>query len=371
MMKLKYTCFLLFAGMMSACESDPTPTPTPETPLVEVEGGFDFSLFSIPDQLCTPRPSVEALNVYRFLKENFGKKLISGAMANVNWNFEESAWIFEQTGKYPVINCLDYIHHIYSPADWIDYEKISEAEFWWKKNGLIAGMWHWNVPSNDGEDFAFYYGSAPRETSFPPSAIANPDSEEYRLLLSDLDQVAGYLKLLRDKNIPVLWRPLHEAAGNTNSYAGGKAWFWWGGEGPEPYIALWRAMYERFVNYHGLNNLIWIWTSDGNDPEWYPGDRYVDIVSCDLYVEKDPHNAQSGTFDKLAALTGWKKIIALSECGGIPDPDFCFAEGAMWSWYMPWYNDYTRLDQYNGATYFKKLMNSPHVITRDQMPNLK
>ena len=32
-----------------------------------------------------------------------------------------------------------------------------------------------------------------------------------RDLLKDIDNIAGYLKLLQDKNIPVIWRPLHEA----------------------------------------------------------------------------------------------------------------------------------------------------------------
>lgn len=37
----------------------------------------------------------------------------------------------------------------------------------------------------------------------------------------------------------------------------------------------------------GLDNLIWVWTSCGNDNDWYPGDAYVDIVARDLYGEDD------------------------------------------------------------------------------------
>ena len=94
-------------------------------------------------------------------------------------------------------------------------------------------------------------------------------------------------------------------------------------------------------------------------------------IACDIYVEKEQHASQLEKFKKLTALTQGKKIVALSECGGIPDPDECYKDGAMWSWFMPWYNEHTRDDKYNGEAYFKKLMSNKHVITRDQMPNLK
>lgn len=67
-----------------------------------------------------------------------------------------------------------------------------------------------------------------------------------------------------------------EAAGNTYDFAGGGAWFWWGAQGAEVYKQLWRFMYDRLVNYHKLNNLIWVWTSQVGDDIWYPGDDVVD-----------------------------------------------------------------------------------------------
>ncbi|MBP3218854.1 MAG: hypothetical protein J6M37_00050 [Prevotella sp.] len=32
-------------------------------------------------------------------------------------------------------------------------------------------------------------------------------------MIKGIDQIAGYLKLLKNKNVPVLWRPLHETGG--------------------------------------------------------------------------------------------------------------------------------------------------------------
>ena len=195
-----------------------------------------------------------------FFSQTYGKKTISGTMADVAWNIDEANWVFEQTGKYPALNCFDFIHHVYSPAGWIDYSNISVVESWWNANGLVSIMWHWCVPKDmktNTSEFAFYS----KDTNFDVSKISDADSPEYKLMVKDIDIIAGYLKLLQNKNIPVIWRPLHEAAGNTNSYPNGTAWFWWGMKGPEPCKALWKLMFERLNNHHGLNNLIWVWTS--------------------------------------------------------------------------------------------------------------
>ena len=61
------------------------------------------------------------------------------------------------------------------------------------------------------------------------------------------------------------------------------------------------------------------------------------------------------------------KLTAVSECGNIPDPDKCFAAGQSWSWFMAW-----NLDQqdykYNTDAYWKQLMNSLRIFTRESMP---
>ena len=323
--------------------------------------------------LITPNPSKEAQHLFQFLKDTWGKKTISGAMADVSWNVDEAQWVYSQTGKYPALNCFDFVHHHYSPASWIDYSNISDAEKWWRNNGIVAAMWHWNVPANSGKngEYSFYYGEKPEQTLFDVRKIYDENSAEYKLMIKDIDIISGYLKLLKNKNIPVLWRPLHEAAGNTNNYPGGRGWFWWGGNGSEACIELWKIMFDRMVNYHGLNNLIWIWTVQGNDPDWYPGDEYVDIVGADIYPENDVHSSQIVRFNKVKEIVNNKKMVALTECGGIPDPDLMFEKGDTWLWFMPWYREHTRDDKHNGAQFWRTVMNNPYVITRDQMPDLK
>jgi len=117
--------------------------------------------------------------------------------------------------------------------------------------------------------------------------------------------------------------------------------------------------------------LIWVWTSEGNDPDWYPGDEYVDIVGRDLYPKTNIHDSQLTEFNKVKTIVSNRKMIALSECGGIPDPNLMFEEGDTWLWFMPWYGSYTRDDSQNGAKYWQYVMNNSYVITRDQLPDLK
>ncbi|HQB27555.1 MAG TPA: glycosyl hydrolase [Paludibacter sp.] len=325
-----------------------------------------FTTYTPPIRKFSPQTQ----KVMDFLTQTYGKKTISGTMANVNWNTEEADWVYALTGKYPALNCFDYVHHIYSPSDWIDYSNTSVVENWWNANGLVSIMWHWNVPANTAGQYAFYLGSENNQTLFDVSKISDINSDEYKIMLKDIDIIADYLKLLKDKNIPVIWRPLHEAAGNTNSYTGGKAWFWWGGKGAVPFKILWKFMFDRLTNYHKLDNLIWVWTSEGNDPDWYPGDAYVDIVGRDLYPESNVHASQLYEFNKVKAIVDNHKMIALSECGGIPDPNLMFEKGDTWLWFMPWYGDFTRKDTQNGI-YWNTVMSNSNVITRDQMPSLK
>jgi mannan endo-1,4-beta-mannosidase len=332
----------------------------PTGAFISTEIRLTFTTYTPPARTFSP----EAQNVMNFLKQTYGIKTISGTMANVNWNTDEADWVYAQTGKYPALNCFDFIHHIFSPSNWIDYSNTSVVENWWKAGGLVAAMWHWNVPANSGisDQYAFYYGSKSDQTLFDVSKISDENSEEYRLMIKDIDTISGYLNILKSKGIPVIWRPLHEAAGG---------WFWWGAKGVAPFKSLWKLMFERMTHYHHLDNLIWVWTSEGNDPDWYPGDEYVDIVGRDLYPTTNVHDSQLTEFNKVKAIISNRKMIALTECGGIPDPDLMFEKGDTWLWFMPWYGSHTRDDSHNGAAYWRTVMNNSHVITRDQMPDLK
>ena len=315
--------------------------------------------FTIAPALVTPSPSAQAVKLYNFLKENFGTKTISATMANYSTNIDEAVWVNSQTGKWPAMVGFDFIDHTNANQSYIKYSApITLGQDWWNNNGLVTLMWHWRDPLN--KSGAFYT----KDTNFDVSKISDKSSNEYKAMIADIDAIAVYLKQFQAANIPVIWRPLHEASGK---------WFWWGAKGATPCKELWITMFDRLVNYHKIDNLIWVWTSDADDSasSWYPGDNYVDIIGMDIYAGENQHTSQYIAFNKVRKFSNGKKIIALSECGSVPDPAVMKEYGDMWSWFMPWNGDFTRADKYNGATWWNKYFSYDYVITRDKMPSLK
>lgn len=351
---------------------------------------YEAAPFNISSNLVTQNASENTRKMYSFLKENFCKKIISGVMTDrtmendgVNTPFKvetqiEVAWIRDASNKIPALLGLDFMHGtgLNSDNSWHnDYTKatISLAEDIFKKGGFPAYCWHWKDPSKSVETF---YTESSGNTPYTDFSLINAftdetcesfniESSEYKAIVSDIDIVAGYLKILADKDIPVLWRPVHEASGK---------WFWWGSSGAKACKALFIFMFDRFTNHHGLNNLIWVWTTDeaSDALEWYPGDQYVDIIGRDYYYypREANHGSLVASFEKVKEIYDGKKIIALSENGSIPHPDSLVGDGAGWSYFMPWYGDYT-MDGWahdNTADDWNSIMNHDYVITLDEMP---
>jgi len=323
--------------------------------------GTTLTPFNIVAGLVTPNPTKEAVNLYNFLKASFGTKVLSGTTSNNSNSNDEATWVYQQTGKWPALACFDFINHPWVNQNWIDYAApLRNGKEYWGNNGIVNLMWHWRDPLSVNKSGAFYTA----DTNFDVSKVTDPTSAEYKAMIADIDLISTYLQQFKDANIPVIWRPLHESSGG---------WFWWGAKGAAPCKALWKLMYDRMVNVHGLNNLIWVWTTDvaGDALDWYPGDNYVDIVGMDIYPGDNQHGSQYFSFNKVKDLFGGRKLITLSECGSAPDPALMKENGDMWSWFMPWCGDYTRLDKNNGASWWNKYFTYDFVVTRDKMPSLK
>lgn len=334
--------------------ASPTPQPSPGPNTTPQPARFNINA-----NLVTPNATKEAVALYQFLKDNYGKKILSGVMT-LN-SFDETNWLKTNTGKEPAIVGLDFMH-CNRNYNWYDNDQpIKDAKTYWDKNGIPVFVWHWRDPSRATEEFYTRNASKPNGTTFDVTKINDTASAEYKAMIGDIDFVAAQLKKLQGQNIPVIWRPLHEAAGG---------WFWWGAKGAAPCKKLYQVMFNRMVNYHGLKNLIWVWTREPNDDAWYPGDEYVDMIGRDIYKQGD-HSSQIIEFNSLNALYGTKKMITLSECGSIPDVDNLITDNAAWSWFMPWYGDYTRSSTNNSLDLWKKMFASSYVITLDEMPSLK
>lgn len=325
----------------------PPPNPTPDTPTER---------FNINPTLVTANPTKEANALYQFFRNNYGKKIISGVSST-----EEVNWLKTNTGKEPAIVGLDFLH-CFRGYNWYNNNTpVNDAKTWWDRNGIPVFLWHWRDPSRATESFYTKSSGNPDGTTFDVSKINDPASPEYKAMLNDIDSVSGLLQKLQLQNVPIIWRPLHEAAGG---------WFWWGAKGAQPLKKLYQVMYDRMVNYHGLKNLIWVWTREPNDEAWYPGDAYVDIVGRDMYKKGD-HSSQINEFDALNVLYNKKKMIAYTECGSMPDVANLISDKAAWMWFMTWNGDYTRNAEHNSLDLWKKMFASEYVITLDEMPSLK
>lgn len=199
--------------------------------------------------LVNSQATTEAQQLYARLRSVYGKQALSGVVADIDWNIREAENVHQWTGKWPVINVFDFINIHASkdvnPSGWLDYSDMTHVNQWHQLGGIVGAMWHWQVKANNGTNLTCSPGEKPGETSFDPSKVYETGTAENKQAIYDIDQVASYLKRMQQQGIPVIWRPLHEAAGNMYEYEGGKAWFWWGAKGPEAYKKLWRWMYEN------------------------------------------------------------------------------------------------------------------------------
>jgi mannan endo-1,4-beta-mannosidase len=207
----------------------------------------------------------------------------------------------------------------------------------------------------DGKNKSFYT----ENTTFDLERALIDGTEENIYMLKDLDIIAEHLKKFRDNNIPILWRPLHEASGG---------WFWWGSKGSEAYVKLYKLMYDRYVNYHKLNNLIWVWNSPSR--EWYPGDNVVDINSNDYYAPLGNHGPITIEFLNTVAIPRAIKPIALSENGPIPNPNMLKETETPWLWFMTW-NNFPKELEWNKKEELVQFYNDSYVINLEDISKLR
>ncbi|MBV9850533.1 MAG: mannan endo-1,4-beta-mannosidase, partial [Armatimonadetes bacterium] len=88
---------------------------------------------------------------------------------------------------------------------------------------------------------------------------------------------------------------------------------------------------------HHLHNLIWVDCS-GMNPDWYPGDAYVDVVGIDQYPS-DVGDPLSSTWETLLRQYDGRKLLALTEFGGVPDVEKMRRFGVRWAYFVSWSGD--------------------------------
>jgi len=310
----------------------------------------------IDPTLINPKAIPAAKKLYDFLRSNYGKRILSGqvgAAGKAGDEGEEFKRIQKATGKLPAVWNMDFIFES-NDCTWRpeNPDIIEMALDWWKKyegKGIMSAQWHWNIAGKTG-DFAFYK----KDTTFDLEQAVTEGTWENEKIIKDIDRVAGLIKKLQEVNMPLLWRPLHENNGD---------WFWWGNN-PKATAKLWKILYERMVNHHGLNNLIWLW--NGNNDADTPID-YIDIVGVDIYA--NDHGPQTTTFNTHFDFYKGKKMVVLSENGRIPDIQQCVDQGAWWGYFQTWNNEFILQDSYHTDAELKEYFNHEAVMNMDELPS--
>ena len=299
-----------------------------------------------------PQASAEARGLLTRLDDAYGKTTMVGVYKD-----RDAQYVMDETGARPGIMGGDLL--AYSPqevAHGTHPERDAEVErlIARAKEGYVVTLsWHWCSPSGlmDTKEEPWFRGFYTEATRFDiAKALADPSSADYALLLSDIDTIAVQLRKLQDANVPVLWRPLHEAEGG---------WFWWGAKGPQPFVQLWQLLYDRLTKTDGIHNLLWVYTS-GGDPAWYPGDAYVDVVGIDAYP-KDLRDPEGQLWETLRKQIGDRKVLTISEFGGVPDIPRMQRMGEFWSYAVSWSDQ--EGPKKNSPEELKRILASPGVLT--------
>lgn len=305
-----------------------------------------FAFFAMLSDRKTPaltneNASDEAKAVFDYIISLDGNGVLSGQQEST-WMGScdyEIDYIYEKTGKLPVIKGFDYMND--------DFEGVNERAIqWWKKGGLVTICWHC------GCDFSGEWNDCMEDEVADWDKMLTEGTEEYIKMIEGMDKAANALIELKQENIPVLWRPFHEFDGT---------WFWWSKGGAEYFTKMWKIMYERYTEYWQLDNLIWVlgFSDQGEKSRsWYPGDEYCDVIGADTYQT----DIYGKLYRKMKSITMSSGPLCLHECGDIPSEKELGKYP--WCWFMAWHTEY--LTDRNTDEELYEIYNSSLVVTLDE-----
>jgi len=278
-----------------------------------------------------PHASPEARALLHYLYSMSGKYTLTGQHNYPNVGARWTDRALDLTGKLPAVFGQDFGFSGGEDKDSIlgRPDMIAEAIRQYRNGAVVTLTWHALRPVDD-EPVTFRDSVQGHLTDFEWRELLTPGTTLNRRWCAQVDVIAGYLKQLQAAHVPVLWRPYHEVNGG---------WFWWGGrKGKDGSAALYRQLFDRFVNYHHLDNLIWVWNanapgSGGGGPgpyaDYFPGIDVADVASVDIYGE-----FQQSFYDDLLKLAAGKPV-ALGEVGSIPSPEV-LGKQPKYAWFMSW-----------------------------------
>ena len=287
--------------------------------------------FKKPVKLCTPNSSEAAADLYDNLGSVFGSRVLTAQQCAFGSD-SEIQLIYSITAREPLVRVSEANGFIDTP-DFTNRE-LSIAQSRHERGGITAYTWR---PSLGVVPLRFSFKNAVKDADRAGAAILDLDyiaelveskelMSECLTLLTDIDKIADVFAMFARSEVPVLFEPFPAAGSRLDRW----------GNSASDFIELWKLTYERLTDYHGLDNLIWVWS--GGDERYYPGNEYVDIIGeyayanavnsagseavrlglTELYTSS---GAQSVTHGKPAVISG-----SIS----VPSPDVLARDNAGW-----------------------------------------
>lgn len=322
--------------------------------------------------LVTPNPTEETKKLWNYLKGIPAQDKIIAGVWNHSMGYEE---VHAYSGKHAALLGNDL-------WCWHDYETqyckneqqrlINQSIAHAEAGGIVQINWHWGNPfATNFTSQNAWLSHAPGLTATQWNNIFIPGTSEYQTFVDDLDRhvddVLEKIVYSNGKRIPILFRPFHEIDGG---------WFWWTHPtNPQKTVDLWNFLFDRLINHHQLDNLIWVWSNsevsphltDGKDvhrpniksEDFYPGHAKVDMMAADIYHVQyqttgkkkfwdHSYYSYKDFYDVLNDIAP-NKPKAIGECDALPNPykiENGYADFDLpWVYALAWW---TPVDGYHG-----------------------
>ncbi|GAA6530245.1 MAG: glycoside hydrolase family 26 protein [Prevotella sp.] len=253
-------------------------------------------------------------------------------MYGTTWKWEYGRSDVKETcGDYPALMGFELGHLELDSTrnlDGVPFDQIrQQALAQYNRGGVVEISWHSTNPVT-------------MQSAWDPSGRAVsqilPGGKDNPRFMSWLSRVGKFLLSIRTadgKLVPLIFRPWHEMSGG---------WFWWGKNSctPDEYQQLYRLT-VRTLRGMGLDNLVFCYSPGGTDHEteenfmqYYPGDRYVDMMGADLYGNDSKETYIRQVREEYTVISrvaaAHHKLMCFAETGSRNTPDPQWFTTGLW-----------------------------------------
>ncbi len=287
----------------------------------------------------TPNATPQTRRVLCYLHSIYGSHILSGQEEDNNDNGMNT--VVQATGKYPAIRSFD-VNNSQAPTQCVAQ---------WQAGGLCMFGYHMGING----------GSYNTRTNI--GNVLTAGTAENKSFDQDLDRIAQYVQPLQNAGGVAILRLFHEAGGSCG-------WFWWSMGTSAQWQDLFKYAFDYLTATKGLKNVLWLAPLCGSPTAAYnPGPGYIDLGGADTYVTAGDYQPLTALFQKTESAFP-NRMVALHECGSIPDPNLLQSTGTKWLFFNVWASPFFNAPN-NPASHLQAVYSNPYVITRDKLPSFK